>query len=140
MKKIFLYFVILISTLGFLTLENVSADCTYKSENSLSWSVADCFENWQSSVVKVDDATIEKGFKSMITNWIDNIALILWLMAVGSLIYGALSMTLSTGDDEKIKKSKDIVKWSLIWFIWILSATTIVTLVINFMYDIWAKI
>lgn len=140
MKKILTYFVTFISSMMLFLIQDVSADCKYADSDDLIKNVWECFSQGQSSVVKVDDASIEVWFKSMITNWIDNIALILWLMAIWSLIYGAFSMVVSTGDDEKIKKSKDIVKWSLIWFIWILSATTIVTLVINFMYQIWDNI
>lgn len=142
MKKIFIYLGLIISSFYFIG--NISdiyaAGCSYSWAFNVDKNVENCFNNWWSSTVEVTDASIETGFKSMIVNWIDNIAVLLWVMAVWSLIYGALSMTLSTWDDEKIKKSKDIVKWSLIWFIAVLSATTIVTLVINFMYEIWDKI
>lgn len=140
MKKLFIYFAIIITGFCFFTQEITFADCSYNWANTLSGNLDSCFKSGETSAVKVNDATIETGFKSMIANWVENIALILWLLSVGSLIYGALSMTLSTWDDEKIKKSKDIVKWSIIWFIAILSASTIVSLVINFMYKIWENI
>jgi len=140
MKKIFIYLVLIISSFCFISHDITFANCSYSGAVTLSGNLNDCFNNWSSSVIPVTNATIEDGFKTMIVKWIDNIAVLLWVMAVGSLIYGALSMTLSTLDDEKIKKSKDIVKWSLIWFVAILSATTIVTLVINFMYEILDKV
>lgn len=140
MKKLFIYFAIIIAGFCFFSQEITFANCSYNSWANVDANVNNCFNNGQSTAVKTNDATIETGFKSMISNWVENIALILGLLSVGSLIYGALSMTLSTWDDEKIKKSKDIVKWSIIWFIAILSASTIVSLVINFMYKIWENI
>lgn len=90
------------------------------------------------SVVAVKDkADIEGGFKKKVQNWTNNIALFLWLLSIGAIIYWGLMMTLSTWEDEKIKKAKDIVKWALIWLLWVILATTIVTLVINVMYGFW---
>lgn len=141
MKKICVYIALIIMIVTGLSAQSFATSCVYDSSKSLKWSVEGCFENWETTVVQVSwEAKIEWEFKKMVTNWIDNIALLLWLLSVGSLIYGALSMTLSTWDDEKINKSKDIVKWSLIWFIAVLSAATVVTLVINFMYEIWSRI
>lgn len=144
MKKICVYIALIIMIVTGLSAQSFATSCVYNHEdkqNSLSKQVSNCFKNWETTVVQVSwEAKIEWEFKKMVTNWIDNIALLLWLLSVGSLIYGALSMTLSTWDDEKINKSKDIVKWSLIWFIAVLSAATVVTLVINFMYEIWSRI
>ncbi len=140
MKKLFIYFAIIVAGFCFFLQEITFANCSYSTWSNVKENVGECFTSGQTSAVHVDDAKIETGFKSMISNWVENIALILGLLSVGSLIYWALSMTLSTWDDEKIKKSKDIVKWSIIWFIAILSASTVVSLVINFMYQIWASI
>ena len=68
--------------------------------------------------------------------WVDNIGLYLLIFAVWSIVFGALMMTLSTWDDEKIKKAKDIVKWWIIWFIWLISASAIINLVVKIMYSI----
>jgi hypothetical protein len=38
-------------------------------------------------------------------------------------------------EDEKSKKAKDIIKWSIIWFIWVLTASVIVNLLVNFIYS-----
>lgn len=141
MKKICVYIALIIMIVTGLSAQSFATSCEYNPDSELELNVKGCIESEWSTVVKVSwNAKIEWGFKKMVTNWIDNIALLLWLLSVGSLIYGALSMTLSTWDDEKINKSKDIVKWSLIWFIAVLSAATVVTLVINFMYEIWSRI
>jgi hypothetical protein len=86
-------------------------------------------------LIQVDwKATIEWEFKEKINWWTNNIALFLGLLAVWSVVYGWLMMTLSAWEDERIKKAKDIVKWGLVGFLWVVMATTIVTLVINLMY------
>jgi hypothetical protein len=45
-------------------------------------------------------------------------------------------MTLSAWEDEKIKKAKDVIKWWIIGFIWVISASWIILFVVNLMYSI----
>jgi low affinity Fe/Cu permease len=98
-----------------------------------------CMEDTTVVAVK-EDGTIEVWFKNKINKWTNNIALFLGLLSIWAVIYGWLMMTLSTGEDEKIKKAKDIVKWSLLWLLWVILATTIVTLIINLIYGISSNI
>jgi hypothetical protein len=44
---------------------------------------------------------------------------------------------LSGGNDDKIKKAKDIVKWWIVWFLWVISAGLLIALVVNIMFSIW---
>lgn len=124
MKKILLLLVISITFLCFTHLS--FAECTYEGwlKNCIEWT----------KLVQTDDASVENGFKIKINNWTNNIALFLGILAVWSVVYGGLMMTLSAWEDEKIKKAKDIVKWWLFGFLGVVMATTIVTLVINLMY------
>jgi hypothetical protein len=39
-----------------------------------------------------------------VINWTTNIATLLGLLAIGAIVYGGLLMTLSVGEDEKVKK------------------------------------
>jgi hypothetical protein len=124
MKKIILLLILWISFLGF---SNTSfAACSY------DWKIEECMK-W-TKLIQVDNAKIEDWFKTKINWWTNNIALFLGILAVWSVVYGGLMMTLSAWEDERIKKAKDIVKWWLVGFLWVVMATTIVTLVINLMY------
>ena len=130
-KKI-VYSIVFLSLFLF-QFHSLNAACNY-----LPWSDVTALVEWcmnDTSVVAVDwDGDISWGFKDKINNWTNNIALFLGLLSVGSIVYWGLMMTLSVWEDEKIKKAKDIVKWSLVWFLWVVLATTIVTLVINIIY------
>lgn len=134
MKKILGFITILI--LWIFQFNNINyshAACNYTP----GWDVTKLVENCMNdtSVVAIkEEWTIEWGFKIKIQKWTNNIALFLALLSVGSVIYGGLMMTLSVWEDEKIKKAKDIVKWALVWFLGVVLATTIVTLVINVIY------
>ena len=97
-------------------------------DECLEWST---LVSWEKAKISWTDWVWEK-----IKAWVDNISLYLLIFAVGSIVYGSLMMTLSTWDDEKIKKSKDIVKWWIIWFIWLISASAIINLVVKIMYSI----
>jgi hypothetical protein len=64
------------------------------------------------------------------------LALFLWVLAVGTIVYGAFLLTLSAWEDEKVKKAKDIIKWGIIWFLGVISASGIIFLIVNIMYSI----
>lgn len=88
-------------------------------------------------VKKEQDMRIDTWFKNVIFNWVTNISWILWLFAIAMIAYGWLMMTISTWDDEKIKKAKDIVKWWILWFLALVSAWSIIAIVINIVFTLW---
>lgn len=90
------------------------------------------------TVVGGSDMTVEWGFKSKINKWIVNLSVFLWVMAVGSLVYAAFLMQISGGADEDIKKGKNIVKNTILWFLALIMASGIVYLVINVMFWLWS--
>jgi hypothetical protein len=77
---------------------------------------------------------IETGLKATINRWTTQLSALLGLLAVGAIVYGGLMMTISWWDDEKIKKWKDIVKWSMLWFLGLIAASWIVRLVVEVMF------
>lgn len=66
-----------------------------------------------------------------------NISTIIWIIAVLMIVVAWMMMQFSWGDDWKIKKAKDIIKWTLIWVLIIWMAWTIVFVVINFIFGLW---
>ena len=138
MKKYLLSGVIIfLSIFTFTTWKIVYAECEFKHDWDLTEMVNGCMDETSVVAVKWDWKIDGDGaFKEKINGWTNNIALFLALLSVGSIIYWGLMMTLSAWEDEKIKKAKDIVKWSLIGFLWVVLATTIVTLVINVIYGL----
>lgn len=113
----------------FIINNNVSATC-----NSV-----DDFNSCLSStkLVKPANMKIEDWFKSSIYHWVKNLSSLLWLFAVAAIAYGWMLMTLSWGEDEKIKKWKDIIKWAMLWFLALISVWSIILVVINIMFWIW---
>lgn len=82
------------------------------------------------------DMKIESGLKVKVTRWTNNIATLLWLLAIGWIVYGWFLMTLSAWEDEKIKKWKEVVKWSLIGFLALVSASSLVRIVVEFIFSL----
>jgi hypothetical protein len=72
--------------------------------------------------------------KRLLLSWAWKIGSFLWLVAVWALVYAALMMTLSAWEEEKVKKAKDMVKWTLLWFLGIILASSIIAVVVKFMY------
>ncbi len=134
MKKIILVFVLIVWL--FLPLYNLSAWCNvWVDDVNNVWSALDtCLSD--SDLVNWEQARIETWVKDLISSWVANIASVLWILAVWSIVYGSLLLTLSSGDDEKVKKAKDVIKWWIIWFVWLISASTIILLVVNIMYSL----
>ena len=132
MKKIlltFLFFFLL------FWVQATFASCVYDGAGDVGAALDGCI--WSStSLVTAPDYTVEGGFKYMLQRWTTAIAGVLGLFAVWAIVYGALLMTLSAGEDEKIKKGKDIVKWSILWFIAVVTAGGLIALVVNFIFAI----
>ena len=135
MKKILIVLLITLSIWMFLVPDTFST-CTY-TDGADVWKALDkCLSNsdlvdWKNVEVKAWG-----GFQNQIQTWTKNIALYLWVFAVWSIVLGGLMLTLSAGEEEKIKKAKDIVKWWIIWFLWIITASAIISIVVRIIYSI----
>lgn len=87
-----------------------------------------------SALVQVADARITGGFKTVVIGWVNKIAGFLALGAIFTIAFGSLRLTLSRGEEENIKKAKDIIKWWIIGFLWVVSAWFLIATVVNFIY------
>ena len=134
MKKYILFILTALCFTGFLASTGVvSAACEYNGgsiaselDNCLSWS----------DLVNPGDGLIESGIKNKVVYWTTQLAGLLWLLAVWAIVYGWLMMTISWGEDEKIKKWKDIVKWSMLWFLALIVASWVVRLIVEVMFSV----
>ena len=109
-------------------------NCSYNGVGDVWDALAWCLSGTQ--LVQSGDFRVEWDFKNKINSWTRAIAWILWLLAVGAIVYGALLMTISGGEDEKIKKWKDVVKWSIIGFIAVVTASALISVVVNFIFAV----
>ena len=143
MKKLLI--VILVSILNIFFINNISFSASddtnciidFEEEGStlsiwqaLDWCLSD------SNLVNWADAKIDWKFWDKIKNWVNNISLYLWIFAIWSIVFWWLMMTLSSWEEEKVNKAKDIIKWGMLWFIWLISASAIINLVVKIMYSL----
>jgi hypothetical protein len=133
MKKIIIT-LLLIWT--FLIPATIFASCTYTDWADVWMSLDKCLNN--SDLVNWKSVKVEAwgGFQNQIQTWTKNIALYLWVFAVWSIVLWGLMLTLSAWEEEKIKKAKDIVKWGIIWFLWIITASAIISIIVRIIYSI----
>jgi len=133
-KKIIISFLLI---LWLFVISNISysAPCNYAW-----WSISSAID-WCLSDSKLVDASwdqsIEWNFKTKVFGWITKIAWFLWLIAIGAIVWWAFMMVISWGEEEKIKKAKDMIKWAVLWFLWIVLASSLIAIVVNFMYELW---
>lgn len=142
MKKFFIGFLFLFFTFISLNVEASSckftdADFQKTSGKNISVLIDDCISD--TTVVQTWDTSVESqgGFKDVIIGWVRNIATILALLAVLFFVVWSLQLVLSTWDEEKLKKWKDMMKWAIVWFLAIVSAGSIITLLIRYFYYQW---
>lgn len=143
LRKIILLFIWVIALLNIGNTQAIdisvwwgSSSCKYSEWNgSLSDFLNGCKP---STVVGASDMKVEGWFKTTINKWVKNISLVLWVLAVWSLVYAWLLMQLSAWEDEKIKKAKNLIKWTLIWFLLLISASGIIYLVVNVFFGLWS--
>lgn len=133
LKKIITSLLIIISVFFIADIIN-AANCSY-NWGSVSDNLDSCLSN-SDLVNSAWDTSIENDFKSKILDWTQRIGWFLWLIAVWAIVYAWFMMTISTWEEEKIKKAKDIIKWALLWFLWIILAWSLITIVVNFMYSL----
>lgn len=134
MKKNLLFFLFVVA-LFFFGISNTYASCgSYDGVWDIGTALEWCISG--TDVVQAGDFSVEGWFKSKINSWTRTLASVLWLLAVWAIVYGALLMTLSWGEDEKIKKWKDIVKWSIFGFLGVVMAGGLISVVVNFIFAI----
>lgn len=131
MKKILVFLLISFSFLFLSPLS--SASCNYYGD--VASSLDGCLDD-SSLVDGSGDMSLETGVKYTIARWTYTLGGFLGLLAVGSMVYGGLLMTLSAGEDEKVKKGKDIVKWSILWFFAVLITSGLIRIVVELVFDV----
>lgn len=137
MKKIFItFFLFLFFNLSFWYYQIGFASCEYKDWDSIDTLLNNCKP---SKVVWKWDYEVEEWLKTKFNNIIENISLLIWIIAVWALVYAWFLMQISAWEDEQIKKAKDIIKWTIIGFLLLISAWGIIYIIINFMYEVWKQ-
>lgn len=134
MKKIITLLCVFCITLSFGALNQTYADCEYNELGSISQNLDNCLSD--SPLVNPGDGLIEWGVKNKIIYWTTQMATLLSLIAIWAVVYGAGLMVVSVWDEEKIKKWKDVIKWALIWFLWLLLAWAFVRIIIELMFSV----
>ncbi len=135
MKKIiFLFFSIFI----FLSFSvSFAEDCSYRQWEDLKNSITRCIEDgnyWWVLPPWNLDLTSWDWFSNSIKSWSEKIAILVGSLAIFMLVYASFLLVVSAWEEEKIKKAKDIIKWVILWFIWLISAWLIVMLVVKLWY------
>ncbi len=135
MKKLI---VILIWIFLFFSFYQVEAEkCTYTKDN-IGISLQNCLSS--TTLVQPGNLNIEEGgFNEKIYNITQVIATILSLWAIFWIVYGSFLLVTAAWEDEKIKKWKDVIKWSIIWFLGVVIASSLIVLIVTFFYDIGTK-
>jgi len=133
MKKIIILMCVIMTFFAFGQVHTMFA-CEYNENGSVSQNLDNCLAD--SPLVNPWDGLIESGVKNKIIDWTSQLAIFLSLIAVGAVVYGAGLMTVSVWDEEKIKKWKDVIKWAILWFLWLLLAGGLVRIVIELMFSV----
>lgn len=121
--------IILLILLSIIWINNVFWTCTYDWTDDLTSDDIDACVT-PSGVLATSNMEVAIWFKEKIQSWITTISWILWLLAVWSIAFGWFMLVVSTGEEDKLKKWKDIIKWSIIWFLWVISAGVLIRIII----------
>ncbi len=127
--------IILILFLFFLwfSLNAFASNCSYSEGDSISNNIENCIkDSWV--YISQTDLKAEWWLKKEISKWVSKIALYLWIFAVFAIVYSAFLLIISVWEEEKVTKAKNILKWSIIWLIWVMFASSIIALIINTYY------
>lgn len=132
MKKILIIITLLFSIFA---LSNNFCSAESELEHELEWNVSDMLTKYTPwKVVNTGDYTAETWVKKLVTKLVTNISYILWVIAIWAIVYWWITLAISAWEDEKVSKWKNIIKWAIIWFVWLVSASGLITIVINVIY------
>ena len=135
MKRILVLVVAITLSLGFHT--SYSADCNFDGDSSQA--IQNLVDGCMDGTMVIDDQNKDLNSWSWTNELINSLIQWLWVIlaiwAIAMLVYSWFLMTISAGDDEKVKKWKELFKWTIIWFIALVSAWWLVSLLISFIFD-----
>lgn len=138
MKKfLILITLFLILLWGFFSFFNNNVLAASKLDKDLEKSVSELLKDYTpNKVVKTekDDTTVNVWLKDLISTLVTNLSLLLWIAAIWAVAYWGITIIISAWEDEWVTKWKSIIKWAVLWFVWLVSASGLITLVINIMY------
>lgn len=103
-----------------------------------STSVAECFSNAQikpTGSVDVGDGLVGGGLREKIVKVTNRVISLVALVAIGGIVFGGFHMVTAFGDDEKHKRGKDALKWSIIGFVLALVSFPLVNATVNLFYS-----
>ncbi|MDQ7009788.1 MAG: hypothetical protein Q9M94_05845 [Candidatus Gracilibacteria bacterium] len=133
-KRIFILLSLVL--ISFFSFDITFSACNYNGGDVMG-SLENCIGDGETDLVKTgDDLKVDGGFKVKIMEWITKIATFLALGAIFSIVFGSFKMVLSAGEEEGVKKAKDIIKWGIIGLLAVVSAGFIVSVVVKLIYSV----
>lgn len=135
--KIIIFIFCVLSGLYFWFSNTYASWCQYDDNASISEFLNDCKPKKVVGWNEQYNMEIERWFKDIINDWAKNLALILWVWAVGSLVYAWLLLQFNGWEDQNTEKAKNIIKWTLIGFGWMISISAFIYIIINVMFGLW---
>ena len=148
LKKICIFLCVMISTFSMVSAWACKDDqwqdipcpkCSYNFENGAGEDIRSKIDGcvqW-SDLIQKSNAKIDSWFKTTLIDWIKKIRWYLALGAIFAIVLGSFQFTLSMGEEEKITKAKDIIKWGVLWLIAILAAGLLIQVVVEIIYKLW---
>lgn len=151
MKKILISLIILLSFSNIWLIYAATSDCWIDT----NWELTDMLNGCQpdnvllpankTKLVSNDLITITKSnnwwyeikdFKAKLLFITTNLVILASILAIGWIVYAWILFTTAYWDDGKIKKAKDAIKWSLIWFLIAIISQQLINAIINLIYRI----
>ncbi len=74
------------------------------------------------------------SIKEIVINFAEKTIAFGALFAIGAIVFSGIQYTISYGDDEKVKKAKSTGIYAIIWLVILLTAFSLVDIVVNFIY------
>lgn len=78
--------------------------------------------------------TSKKSFDQLVLDWISYISGFLYLIAVVIGLWWAFNILTAAGDEDKVKKGKDIIVRAILWLIAVFAVSVIMRFVISALF------
>ncbi|MDD2892019.1 MAG: hypothetical protein PHQ95_03565 [Candidatus Gracilibacteria bacterium] len=136
MKKIF--FAIFVSFFILFSFSSAFAgDCSKEiPKDNTNWEIQDYLKDCAPTGSITSNAYEIKDVKTKIVNITNKLILAGSILSVGGIVFAAILYVTALGNDEKVKKAKSALQFSVIGFVVMLLSFPIVNAIVNLIYGI----
>lgn len=114
-----------------------AGNCSWNEGSTIGTALSGCTPKG-SITIPGDDYKLASGVKGKVVKITNQIILAGSILSVGGIVFSSIMYTTAFGSDDRIKKAKESLKFSIMGFVVMLLSFPLVNAIINLIYSVSA--